>query len=320
MRPPFQVGSGAVGLPTAPAALFLVAWLGGGQASDVCFDACMSVARAAAMMAVFSACGWWITMDNPRLPRVTSTRDGVRSGPLPLTAAHCMAGQPRSRVPSRRFSKAGKALSFVALVAALLLIEVGGAPTTRPASSQRANATQGRSGQDRRRNPGEQRGRLASHRPPELSRGTVSGRKSLSNTANATYIFLSPIDRRTMSLSRTVRWPVGDESTFRAFICALALAALWSVVCFAVPAGGARPGVVRARHARVPDPPSWGPEQELRNPFSRWIQHLTVWMIQAQDLDPAQQCAAIVGQLTGAAQELGSVSYTHLTLPTILRV
>ena len=38
----------------------------------------------------------------------------------------------------------------------------------------------------------------------------------------------------------------------------------------AVPAAGVG-GVMRARSVRVPDPPGWGPDQERRNPFTRWI-------------------------------------------------
>ena len=52
------------------------------------------------------------------------------------------------------------------------------------------------------------------------------------------------------------------------------------------------------------DPPSWGPEQEMRNPFNRWVQKPMIWPIQAQDLDPSHQVTAIIGQLSGEAQEL----------------
>ena len=82
------------------------------------------------------------------------------------------------------------------------------------------------------------------------------------------------------------------------------------------PAAGAQPniGVVRARNIRVPDPPSWGPEQERHNPFRRWCQELMIWGIQAVDLDPAQQVTAIIGRLTGDAKEMAlNLSFNEIT-------
>jgi hypothetical protein len=104
----------------------------------------------------------------------------------------------------------------------------------------------------------------------------------------------------------------------RVFFLTILLAALGSVTALlfmlpGAPAGGPAGGapaaapaapVMRARNVRVPDPPAWGPEQESRNPFARWLQRLMIWTIEAQDLDPSQQVTAIIGQLTGEAAEL----------------
>ena len=120
----------------------------------------------------------------------------------------------------------------------------------------------------------------------------------------------------------------------RLFFLAILLATLGSVTALLFmipaappggPAGGAPAGaaaapaaaapVMRARNVRVPDPPPWGPEQESRNPFARWLQRLMIWTIQAQDLDPSQQVTAIIGNLTGEAQELAlGLSYQELTV------
>ena len=50
------------------------------------------------------------------------------------------------------------------------------------------------------------------------------------------------------------------------------------VLCPMMPGAGGAPGgaqapnigVVRSRNIRIPDPPSWGPDQEAHNPFRRW--------------------------------------------------
>ena len=82
------------------------------------------------------------------------------------------------------------------------------------------------------------------------------------------------------------------------------------------PGGAQAPniGVVRSRNIRIPDPPSWGPDQEAHNPFRRWTQELMIWGIQAVDLDAAQQVTAIIGRLTGDAKDLAiSLSFQELT-------
>jgi hypothetical protein len=56
----------------------------------------------------------------------------------------------------------------------------------------------------------------------------------------------------------------------------------------------------RATHR---EPPYWAPGDELRRPFRDWVQDLVLWTIRT-DLQPAQQCAAIIQRLGGAAREL----------------
>ena len=50
-------------------------------------------------------------------------------------------------------------------------------------------------------------------------------------------------------------------------------------------------------------PPRWEPSMEGSLPFRTWVQDLMLWTI-CTDLAPAQQCAAIISQLGGAAREL----------------
>ena len=66
--------------------------------------------------------------------------------------------------------------------------------------------------------------------------------------------------------------------------------------------------------ARVPDPPAWNPDAANAMPYSTWTQRLMVWGILAVDLDPSQQCAAIVERLGGSARELAdALSWQELT-------
>ena len=50
-------------------------------------------------------------------------------------------------------------------------------------------------------------------------------------------------------------------------------------------------------------PPRWEPSMEGSLPFRTWMQDLMLWTI-CTDLNPAQQCAAIISQLGGAARDL----------------
>ena len=67
---------------------------------------------------------------------------------------------------------------------------------------------------------------------------------------------------------------------------------------------GMMQGARGARLARIPDPPSWNPDSANAMPYRTWTQRLMVWGILAADLDPSQQCVAIVCQLHGSAREL----------------
>ena len=70
----------------------------------------------------------------------------------------------------------------------------------------------------------------------------------------------------------------------------------------------------RGQLARVPDPPSYDPADERRNPFRQYTQRLMIWAILAAELDPGQQCASIIDKLRGDAQVLGlSLSYNDIT-------
>ena len=51
------------------------------------------------------------------------------------------------------------------------------------------------------------------------------------------------------------------------------------------------------------DPPSWGPEQESTYPFREYSHDILLWIFQT-NLQPHQQCAAIMGRLRGEARDL----------------
>jgi hypothetical protein len=79
------------------------------------------------------------------------------------------------------------------------------------------------------------------------------------------------------------------------------------VLIFAVP--GAQPGGGHGhRPALRRDPPAWSPEREASYPFRFWTQDLLAWAILATDIDPAQQTAAIILQLSGSARDLARVT------------
>ena len=52
-------------------------------------------------------------------------------------------------------------------------------------------------------------------------------------------------------------------------------------------------------------PPSWSPEQEHNYSFRAYMTDIALW-IMLTDLQPHQQCAAIVMRLGGAAREWSS--------------
>ena len=61
------------------------------------------------------------------------------------------------------------------------------------------------------------------------------------------------------------------------------------------------PGMQGGQGIRLP--PRWDPSMEQNLPFRTWMQDLMLWTI-CTDMEPHQQCAAIISQLGGAAREL----------------
>ena len=53
-------------------------------------------------------------------------------------------------------------------------------------------------------------------------------------------------------------------------------------------------------------PPSWSPDQENHYSFRAYMTDLAMW-IMLTDLQPHQQCAAIIVPLGGAAREMGRI-------------
>ena len=61
-------------------------------------------------------------------------------------------------------------------------------------------------------------------------------------------------------------------------------------------------------------PPAFDPAQTDQYPFRYWMQDIMAWMLLATDLEPAQQCAAIILELRGAARDLcRDMTYADLT-------
>ena len=61
-------------------------------------------------------------------------------------------------------------------------------------------------------------------------------------------------------------------------------------------------------------PPSWSPEREANYSFRNWTQDLMAWSILATDMDGAQQTAALILQLVGAARDLArNLNYQERT-------
>ena len=55
-------------------------------------------------------------------------------------------------------------------------------------------------------------------------------------------------------------------------------------------------------------PPAWDPEHENTSPFRAYMTDLSLW-IMLTDLQPHQQCAAIIIRLGGAAREFTKILY-----------
>ena len=95
--------------------------------------------------------------------------------------------------------------------------------------------------------------------------------------------------------------PLAGAAGTRFLLAALAAANLilvLALVCHMMPAQGGSSSGTR-------DPPGWGPEMAGRYSFSEWTRDLLIWSIAQGDVEPHRQCAMVVRQLRGAAQELG---------------
>ena len=102
-------------------------------------------------------------------------------------------------------------------------------------------------------------------------------------------------------------------STLSAISGFLPLAWLANMMPAGAAAGQGPPGG-RGGFGNNRQPPPWSPERETTYPFRHWVQYLLAWSILATDMDSAQQCAAIILQLGGAARELTrSMSYDEMT-------
>ena len=87
-------------------------------------------------------------------------------------------------------------------------------------------------------------------------------------------------------------------------LIALALAAVLAAVgaaavCMMMPAGGG--GGHRETTHRVP--PTWSPENDQTYSFRAYMTDISLWVM-LTDLQPHQQCAAIVTRLGGSAREV----------------
>ena len=99
--------------------------------------------------------------------------------------------------------------------------------------------------------------------------------------------------------------------TLQAVAAGLAAVLSLGLMVPAWPGGGGKSGGGRGRNTM---PPAWNPDWEARYSFRNWTSDLLVWSILATDLEPAQQNAAIITQLGGAARDLvRSLTYEEIT-------
>ena len=98
-----------------------------------------------------------------------------------------------------------------------------------------------------------------------------------------------------------------------ALVAVLATVVGLAIVCSMFNPGGSGSGGGSGSRGRQ-QPPAWRPENETTYPFRHWVQDLLAWSILATDMDSAQQCAAIILQLGGAARELTrNLSFTDMS-------
>ena len=65
--------------------------------------------------------------------------------------------------------------------------------------------------------------------------------------------------------------------------------------CHRMDAGGGNGNI---RHLRA-----WGPEQQVRTPFSRWVREVMTWSVANSDMNEFRQAAYVSSLLTGMARE-----------------
>jgi hypothetical protein len=83
-------------------------------------------------------------------------------------------------------------------------------------------------------------------------------------------------------------------------LAAVLAAAGTAAVCMMMPAGGGGGGHRETTH-RVP--PTWSPENDQTYSFRAYMTDISLWVM-LTDLQPHQQCAAIVTRLGGSAREV----------------
>ena len=99
------------------------------------------------------------------------------------------------------------------------------------------------------------------------------------------------------TVDKVFSFPGLTASRLQALLLFISALMALTVVCHMFPPqqGGA------SNNMRLP--PRWDPSMEGSLPFRTWMQDLMLWTI-CTDLNPAQQCAAIISQLGGAARDL----------------
>ena len=76
------------------------------------------------------------------------------------------------------------------------------------------------------------------------------------------------------------------------------------IICHMVPGGSSQ-----ANQATTRIPPAWDPRNEATYSFRRWSHDVLLWCL-TSDLQPYQQCAAIMQRLGGVAKESASSKFT----------
>ena len=104
---------------------------------------------------------------------------------------------------------------------------------------------------------------------------------------------MSPISRRLQG---------GNASKLHELVTTLSAVCCLATLAFMMPA--MNDGAGQGGSYRIP--PAWDPANERTNSFRSWTNRMVCWTI-LTDLNPAQQCAATVMRLGGAARTLAEV-------------